>query len=275
MKKLLLIISFLLSAFSITYARGDGLSIRTIEEKFKSFEYLEVLSLSDKLLARRQELSEKELTQILEMRAISYYSLGETESSLNSFLEILKIKPEFELDPVKTSPKIISFYQEVRSSFLAEQEDSIRDRQALDSLRAVIQTDTYREFRGSMIRSIILPGWGHLHAGYSPKGWLLATISAVTLGAAIYFTVDMNSKENAYLNETDRALIESKYDQYNTAYKTRNILIATYSAAWLYSQIDLLYLSQKSKTVNITSVILPPVNLDSHPTLAIRLNVSL
>lgn len=275
MKKSLLIIPLLFCAFSISYAQVDSPSVETLEKKFKSFEYSEVISLSDKLLTQRQELAQNDLIHILEMRAISYYSLGETEPSQNTLLEILEINPEFELDPVKTSPKIINFFEEVRSIFLSKQEDSMRERQALDSLTAVIQTDTYNQFRGSMLRSIILPGWGHLHSGYSKKGWLLTAISAATMGTAIYFAVDAHSKEEAYLNETERALIESKYDDYNSAYKTRNILVAAYAAVWLYSQIDLLYLSKKRNAVNITSLILPPLNPLSRPTFALRLTIKI
>jgi len=275
MKKSLLIISLFCCAFSISHAGVDTLSIETLERKFKSFEYSEVISLSEQLLNRRQSLTEEELIRILEMRAVSYYSLGETDSSQNAFLEILEINPAFELDPVKTSPKIIHFFEEVRVIYLSKQENSMRERQALDSLAAVIQTDTYNQFRGSMLRSLILPGWGHLHSGYSKKGWFLTAISVATLGTAIYFTVDAHSKEEVYLNETDRALIEAKYSDYNSAYKTRNILIAAYAAVWLYSQVDLLYLSQKSNSVNITSILLPPFHPLSQPTFALRLNIKL
>jgi hypothetical protein len=59
----------------------------------------------------------------------------------------------------------------------------------------------------------------------------------------LYFIVDANEKEKAYLSETNSVLIQSNYDKYNKSYKIRNTLIATYAAIWLYSQIDLLFFS--------------------------------
>lgn len=272
MKKILLII--LLSGLN-TYAQTDSLTIDSIELKYKTFKYTEVLSLSEKLLALQQNLPKNELIKLLEMRAIAFFSLGKTDSSFNTFFEILNIAPDYKLNPMKTSPKIISFFEEVHNQFLLKQEDSIRSQQTLDSLTAVIQTETYNQFRRSMIRSIFVPGWGHLSAGYTTKGWILTTLGVGTLGGAIYYSIETNSKEKDYLNETNRELIESKYQKYNSTYKSRNILIAAYAAIWLYSQIDLIYLSKKSRRIKITSNIRPSLERNLLSSLSIQLKIFL
>jgi hypothetical protein len=59
----------------------------------------------------------------------------------------------------------------------------------------------------------------------------------------IYFSIDANKKEELYAKETDPGLIEYRYDNYNRAYKLRNISIAAFAGIWLYSQIDLLFFS--------------------------------
>jgi hypothetical protein len=43
-----------------------------------------------------------------------------------------------------------------------------------------------------------------------------------------------NRKEKEYLRETDPANIERMYQDYNTAYKWRNISLDIYSALWIY-----------------------------------------
>ncbi|OGV88193.1 MAG: hypothetical protein A3J88_01340 [Melioribacter sp. RIFOXYB12_FULL_38_5] len=64
-------------------------------------------------------------------------------------------------------------------------------------------------------------------------------LSTANLAAMIYYVFDTNKKEDAYLKETNKFLVDQKYASYNSSYKTRNILIATYAALWIYSQIDL------------------------------------
>ncbi|MCL4551643.1 MAG: hypothetical protein M1495_24105, partial [Bacteroidetes bacterium] len=39
-------------------------------------------------------------------------------------------------------------------------------------------------------------------------------------------------------------------DDYNKTYKVRNVLIATYAAIWIYSQIDLLFLDGQNSAIN-------------------------
>jgi hypothetical protein len=81
----------------------------------------------------------------------------------------------------------------------------------------------------------------------------LTSVGAVSLGAAIYYAVDSNTKEKKYLDETDPALIPSLYSKYNTSYKLRNFSLLSFAAVWLYSQIDLLFFSEDTLPVNAPS----------------------
>lgn len=229
------------------HAQSDSLSLETIQQKLESFDYREVISLSARLLAERENLSSRDSLEIHRMRAIAYYSLGERQACGNEFLAILHIQADFQWDSVKTSPKIIRFFEETRAEFLASQKTPV----VPDSAAAapVLQNPAPASGglppRGAILRSLLLPGWGHLASGHSAKGWLITTLGAGALGSAIYFIGDTRSKEDAYLNETDPALIETRYQAYNSAYQKRNLLIAAYAAVWLYAQVDLLYFSKK------------------------------
>ena len=55
----------------------------------------------------------------------------------------------------------------------------------------------------------------------------------------IYFIVETDSKHKDYLTETSPHIIEGKYQKYNDSYKIRNLLIFSYAAVWIYSQLDL------------------------------------
>ena len=81
----------------------------------------------------------------------------------------------------------------------------------------------------------------------------------------LYFIFDAENKRSQYLSEVDPMLIEKKYTNYNTSYKIRNTLIATYALIWIYTQIDILFLSEipfvpeiSSANVNNAPYSLPP-----------------
>ena len=64
------------------------------------------------------------------------------------------------------------------------------------------------------------------------------------------------------MDQTNTSAILSKYNSYNSAFHKRNISIIALAAVWLYTQIDLLFISndthQKLQTVSI-----PQMNYDN------------
>jgi hypothetical protein len=86
------------------------------------------------------------------------------------------------------------------------------------------------------------------------KGYVVSGIGAALIASSAYFIIDTINKEKDYQNETDLNLIESKYKAYNDAYKTRNILLLSYAALLIYSQIDLSFIELK-----------PPENISISP----------
>jgi hypothetical protein len=117
-----------------------------------------------------------------------------------------------------------------------------------------------------MIRSIVLPGWGHLHAGDNTKGIILSVLSTAALGSMIYYINDTNTKEEDYLNQTTPELIKIKYDDFNSSFKTRNSLIFIYAAIWVYSQLDLMFFSNDNL---FNSVVLYP-SLEKNNSISLK-----
>jgi hypothetical protein len=161
----------------------------------------------------------------------------------------LKIDDSHDLDPVEISPKIINFFNEIKQDYSAVNQEEIPINENMGE--DLTEEQTYQNiinkknkvYQHSLLRSFAAPGWGHLYLSGSSKGWILTTASTAALGSMLYFIYDANQKETDYLNETNKTLIQEKYDEYNTSYKIRNGLIFTYAAIWLYSQIDLLFFS--------------------------------
>ena len=223
---------------SVSFAQQTSLD--EIRSSYKSFNYQNVIELSDNLL-EANNLSKEEIIELQTMKAVSHYSLNDEAAARKSFIEILKLDKNYSLDPAFISPKIITSFENTKKDFnqiYEDKADEVVD--GLNTEEKPIKQQMLLPDKSYMLKSIILPGWGHLSRNSDTKGWILTGASAATLGTMIYYILDANDKEKKYLNETNPLLIPQKYDSFNTSYKTRNILIAGYAAIWLFSQLDLL-----------------------------------
>ncbi len=212
--------------------------LQAIEQSFKSFKYQEVITLSESVVSQQDQHPDSILLPVLRMRTIAFYSLGDSRNAVNNYLEILRRQPDFRFDPLRTSPKIIDYFTNIRENFL--------DRQSTADTSSTIPpvTTVAQPFpRGAIMRSLLLPGWGQLHQGNKTKGWIFATLGAASLSGAIYFAIDTRDKADQYLAITDPTRFDAAYDEYNAAYQKRNVLFTAFSLVWLYSQIDLLYIT--------------------------------
>jgi hypothetical protein len=247
-------ISFIIILFvciDISFSQVND-SINVIVENFRNFEYAEVIRLSEYLLESKESLSNNQLIEIYTMNGVAHYSFGEDKDAEESFIAILNIDTSYTLDPAKTSPKIISFYDQVKKEYLKNlSENEIKEKPVqtvrIDTVfipKILRDIESENKFKNSLIRSFILPGLGHLYNETTTKGWILTSLSALTLTSTIYFIVDSNKKEKEYLQERNRNLIEDKYDSYNISNAMKNISIGSFALIWLYSQIDLLFLSE-------------------------------
>jgi hypothetical protein len=246
MKRIIYFITIIISLSLIfsAVAQSQSLEIELMQHHFKNFEYRQVISIAEKLLLKKEDLSSSDLLKVYELKAISHYSMTEMEAALNNFIELLKIEPDYTLDPARTSPKIMSFFQQIKTSLQTPMKPKTMISPKIKIDTVCVYVDSSRNFRKAMVRSLVLPGWGHLYLGHKKKGWFLTTTSVVSLGASFYFLSDCDHKQTAYLNEINPTKIANKYNQYNRSYQVRNLSILCYLLIWSYSQVDLLTIKQ-------------------------------
>ncbi len=228
----------------------DALDIDKITELYKNFDYEQVIKESEHFL-KNENLPQETRLAILEMKAISHYSLLQMNKAYNCFVQLLNEDENFALDPVKTSPKIVSFFNDIKDNFV-KQKSTIPVINNIIKTDTVFVTQTTFPTKSVVKRSLVIPGWGHIYCGQKVKGSLLTTLGIASAATATYFTITCRDKEKDYLNETNKTEIQEKYDTYNNAYKMRNISIATFAAVWLYSQIDILHFNQNNNSVQIS-----------------------
>ena len=213
---------------------------------YESFEYAEAIRLADSVLTAGDSLPVPLRVDCYLVRGLAQYSLGEEEAARKSFLEILVLKEDYRPDSIRVSPKIIRFFNSVKDDY---DRVAARGRPGAVVLRDSVPQPVLRtadrdgRTRSALVRSLVLPGWGHLTLSHDTKGWILASLGAATLGSMVASIVVTASRERTYLGASDPALIASAYDRYNAAYRVRNGLIAAYVVLYAYAQIDLLFIS--------------------------------
>ena len=236
--------SFVFLALLIGLARAsdDNLFIK-IDQSYKSFNYDEVIILCQKALQDSSVTNQDTLADIYRFMGLSYYALGEMGPSYNKFHLLLKLNPQYQLDPSVTPPKILRFFDEIKASMKQMHSGNV------SAIPDTVFIPTGPD-KTSIIYSFILPGSGHIREGYQTKGWILTTAALVTLGSSVYFIIETNKREKDYLNEVDKNIIEQEYQKYNDAYQRRNLSLGLFAGVWLYSQIDLLLISPEKQITN-------------------------
>ena len=227
---------------AFTQQNNDISKIRSL---YESFDYKEVISLSDSVLGGREALNKSDKTEILMMKAVSHYVLAEEPQVRKCFIDMLKIDRHLELDSEKVSPKIVSLFNDVKNDFIHTIPEQQRFTDSNQEVTTPIIKDpnltAFQDQKNSIIRSFLFPGWGHIYSGNIIKGVIISSATLINIGAMIYFIIDANTKEKRYLSTTDENYITSTYNSYNRSYKTRNILISSLIFIYTYSQIDFLF----------------------------------
>ncbi len=237
---ILLILFFACTAL----AQNSVDSIAALKTNFESFRYREVISTGERLL-RNDNLNKEQKIEIYRIVGISQFTLMENNAAEQSFRNILNLDSSFVMDSSNTSPKIIEFFNGVKKNFKISADLNRVQKVRTDTVYINKQSSSPGPGipKGAVIGSFLFPGLGHLYEGNRTKGWILCSLSALTVGSAIYYSVRTGSTGRTYHNAVDPSQIENDYSAYNSAYKMRNFSIAAFAAVWIYSQIDLLFVS--------------------------------
>jgi hypothetical protein len=93
----------------------------------------------------------------------------------------------------------------------------------------------------AFLNSTLFPGLGQLSQGSDTKGWAFISAGLVSLGSAIYFTIDANSKAKKYHSANAQSDIDNTYSKYNTAYQLKNASISIYLGIWIVNLYDIFF----------------------------------
>lgn len=143
-------------------------------------------------------------------------------------MSMLSIDPDYDLDPIFTSPKIIAVLNDAKGAFRAQQR----------SLRDSTQKNIASTGASITFRTILFPGWEQLYQGKTTKGMIFLGAGITTLGAAAAFEALRYDAREKYLAATNPTDIAAKYDTYNTYRKAGIYSIIAFAAVYVISEVD-------------------------------------
>jgi tetratricopeptide (TPR) repeat protein len=239
---------FLLLAAAICYQRpcfAQLVNYNAIQVKvlYEALEFDKAIESGQILLKSRQKFTREELATVHQYMALSFYNTGKIDSARSHFLSLLSIQPDFEPDPINVSPKIISFFEQLKNETVTRPTDH-----AIGYTKYVFLQDLRP---GATFRSAVLPGWGQLYKHQKTRGHIIGGVfiaSLMATGVSLYLEKDNHNK---YLDSTTPASIEANYDTYNSWFKKRKVFTITTISVWAFSILDALWAPYSHSALSI------------------------
>lgn len=166
-----LIIVVVLACFTLAWGQQQPSDvIQQVQQAYQQLEYKKAERLVQKALVEYDRFSVEQLTELHRLLALIEISQNNQLEARRNFEAALSLNPALGLDSTLVSPKILSFFQQVKRQYLAHQGGAVTDSVAV---RYYLMRDPRLE---ATLRSAILPGWGQLHKGEQLKGKVLMGI---------------------------------------------------------------------------------------------------
>lgn len=220
-------------------------------QAFEQLDYQASKTLAEKILQSWQNYNVNELVEIHKILGVIHYTDGNVNEARSQFERALSLNTNAELDSVLISPKIISFYNEVKSQFSSTNSKP-------SEIRYVLIRDTRP---AATVRSFFLPGWGQLYKGQKKKGCFLATATGLSLLTWGTLYVMQEKAHDDYLNAAIPSVIDEKYDRYNRLYKAQQISAIVTGFFWCYAVTDALLCPPPEKPSTLS--IVPSVSINT------------
>lgn len=201
-----------------------------MRQAYEQLDYQRVQDRAAAVLASTDSLSPEQLIEVHTVLGVVGYSTGNEAEARRQFEAVLDIAPELLLDSAKYSPKILDFFEDVKS-------DRNRAAVPVDSVE-VRYVSLQDPIPAAAVRSLILPGWGQIYKGQRTKGGvfigLWGTAATGLIASEIVYIHYARAYDKALTTEDSIRL----YDRKNTWFKVRNIVGLGAAAVWLYSYLD-------------------------------------
>lgn len=223
-------ILFLVQRSQAQAVDSDAIQVKVL---YEALEFEKAIHAGQSLLSSERRFAKEELVIIHQFMALSFYHIGDTDSSRSHFLSLLSIDPAFELDPIKVSPKIIDFFSQLKAEVGNAQES-----RAIAYKKYVFVEDLRP---GATLRSFILPGWGQFYKHQRKKGYVVGAAFLTSVAATGVSAYLEKKHHDEYLDSINPTEIEENYQTYNDWHKRRQFFVISTLSIWAVGVLDALW----------------------------------
>lgn len=235
--------------------QSDTALLREIERAYNELNFTEAEIKAETALENYERFKGDELTQIHKILGLIYFSQNRQAEARTQFENALSLSPDLELDSLMVSPKIMEFFNQVKTDFTEARQNT----DAPSQVRYVLVSDPRP---AAAMRSMVLPGWGQLYKGEQRKGIVLLSMWTVGIVGSVVTHIARNDARDDYLAATNPAQIESRFDRFDTLHKLRNNLLLFSAGVWLFSYFDAILKHDSSQSGERPFSVSPAVSVD-------------
>ncbi len=182
--------------------------------------------LEGRRLLEESGLSDSMHVQIEKYIAFSLVAQDKPQQAASHFTALLRIDSTFDLDPLLTSPKILSAFLEARERFLARKDDALKNTASSQAVEPV------------SFRAVVFPGWEQLHRGRTGTGAAFMAVGASSLVSTVYCEIKRREYRRSYLDATTSESAVARYRKYADVQKVEIYSAALFIAAYIFSEVD-------------------------------------
>ena len=151
-------------------------------------------------------------------------------------------------------------------------EERFKAREDLDSRQKLLQIYELNKQQvvGNMLRSAVVPGWGHYKSHDYTKGHTFLASEIVLFGTSIYFYVKAMDDYNKYEDSHYIGDIDQYYIDANSNYKKSQLIFSLGAIVWIYTIYDSIsatqeynqnYWNELSKRLHSQKVVITPTSI--------------
>ena len=231
-KPILFVITIMLSVPAIAQ-QPDSTLLESMRTAFRELDYTRAEAVAQNILSTYGAYSVEELIEAHTTIALLKYAQNRQDESRQHFESALSLNGDLELDSLLVSPKIMAFFDDVRTESTLRQANA----ESMVVVRYMLQEDPRP---GAALRSMILPGLGQLYKTERRKGWMIVGAWTGALTATTAAHIARQNARRSYLGARDPSEIADRYDTYNRLHKIRNGLALVATGIWIYGYLDAL-----------------------------------